>query len=230
MVAAARSVDIELDGEKCRVAPDPRTGGFAVVATCAFPAESQRATDLKGSALHATLLDEFRDVRQSVDIKVHVPPAPHVPPRPVAPAPVRVGTFASEWISEQVTVHDEFVSSYALQLLLSSLSRILEAYPWRDRVAMKIRMAQSLTLLNQAMPQHLHRIVRIAIDNTLPSMTGILNDADCATVTREASLHLQKDVVTALDVYEAVHDMVVTRGRCDVSHEVAILYDNLFAY
>lgn len=227
MLSVAQSIDVQLDTTRCSVARDQLSGVYSIVAACASAPENEAHRSIMASALHSAILDECQDLPSSrLNVQVSVPPS--TPSRvPDATSP----PMAADWIREQTKTYHTFVRSYSMHMLHGSFSRVVDSYPWRDRLAMHSRKdATCASVVDVCNVLNIQTVVSAAIDSILPSILGILSDKDCGIVAQEVSIWLQRKPSSVLEIYEAVHHMVVSHGRIDVTPQIVTLYDSLFLY
>lgn len=209
MYATALSIDLKLDSDLSCV-QKMSDGTVRVIASVdAFPRTFQDR-EFSRSALHAALLQDLSDIVK-LDIHVFIPPLV-----PDASASQSTPPLASLKISSWKTSMNTFAKDASIQFAFSSYWCIVEAYPWRDRVAMGTRIPEAVetSLMNMINGTEDPLITHNNADLILPPVETVIHEYEVTDVYDDVTRVLGGVPQTLLQFYEVIY-------LC-VSHSIGI--------
>lgn len=169
-----------------------------VASTSEFPRTTDER-DMTRSGLHVALMHEFMDVPR-LNICVIVPEA--LPTSSESMLPV------NDWIRAQDASVVDFVNGAKVSMIRAACVRIIDAFPWRERDRMILRVPHLLRLV-VADTNDLFVDTLDAIDHLLPSAHAYICESDLEVVVNEVEAFLGRPASTLIEMYECIHHMVI---------------------
>ena len=215
---AVADLGIDLEPTQCHVEDTCRSDGKRVfhLAVRTVPATPE-ARSLMASAAQVAIHEEFADLSETLRLDVHVT---------VPAALVRHSETAALWIERQAEGMHDFWKAALRVHIEAACAHVLGAYPWRDKVAMTARIplvvqdafahSDTFTFFDPAL-----------LDTFLPMLDAHLHPAHRMTVLADATKHRGAPLVTVLDLYEHVYDLVAS-GRGVVHVPTRHLFHAIF--
>lgn len=197
MHTVAADLNITLDPPLSCVDARPDGSVYITASPSTFPRTNDERL-ITQSALHSALLEEFKEVK-NLHVQVIVPEALSTPDGDMTPA--------TTWIQGQHKGVNEMARSATFTMIRSAYMRAVEAYPWRDHDAMKLRVSQMLVLATASMETGgIDPVVSFAnVDAILPSPHQYITAAELDIVRNDVELFLGRVPTTLLELYESIY-------------------------
>jgi len=190
-------------------------GTYKIIATVDMSPKNEEERSITQSAIHIVMLDEFTNEIASDKLDIHVI---------VSSSPFslhRRPCIASQWIDTKTMDLHKWLLDGVRKTTIAAYHRIVDAYPWRDRMEMRKRIPLLITRnMDDA------HVSSRNLDLILPPLSDILPNTDHHIVWHDATICIGRTPKSLLEVYEVAF-LLVSNG-CHMSRQMSQITAQIF--